>query len=91
VVYRRIAIAKEEIDWPPPKGTKRQILEGIFYRLKNGWNWRDLPKDFPPYSSTVFWHYKQWRSQGIIQKITEELHRKLRQQEKKLVDDSNYD
>jgi hypothetical protein len=50
----------------------------------------NLPKDFPTYS-TVFWHYKQWRSQGIIQKITEELHRRLRQQEKKLVDDSNYD
>jgi transposase len=66
----------------PPKWTKRQILDGIFYQLKNGCNWGDLPKDFPTYS-TVFWHDKQWRSQGIIQKIREELHRRLRQQEKK--------
>ncbi|TRU23520.1 MAG: transposase [Microcystis aeruginosa Ma_QC_B_20070730_S2] len=58
-------MAKEEIDWPPPKGTKRQILDGILYQLKNGCNWREFPKDFSPYS-TMFWHYKQWKSQGIM-------------------------
>ncbi|NCS24611.1 MAG: transposase [Microcystis aeruginosa BS13-02] len=49
----------------PPNWTKRQILDGIFYQLKNGCNWWEFPKDFSPYS-TVFWHYKQWRSQGIM-------------------------
>jgi transposase len=39
--------------------TKQEILDGVFYQLKNGCNWGDLPKDFPPYS-TVYWHYKQW-------------------------------
>jgi transposase len=43
----------------PPTWTKREILDGIFYQLKNGCNWGDLPKDMPPYS-TVYWHYKQW-------------------------------
>jgi hypothetical protein len=23
-------------------------LDGIFYQLKNGCNWQDLPKDLPP-------------------------------------------
>jgi transposase len=27
----------------PPKSSKRQILDGIFYQLKNGCNWCDLP------------------------------------------------
>ncbi|WP_417063940.1 transposase, partial [Nodularia spumigena] len=36
-------------------------MDGIFYQLKNGCNWEDLPKDLPPYS-TVYWHYKQWRA-----------------------------
>jgi sterol desaturase/sphingolipid hydroxylase (fatty acid hydroxylase superfamily) len=27
----------------PPSWTKRQILDGIFYQLKNGCNWCDLP------------------------------------------------
>ena len=44
----------------PPKWTKRQILDGVFYQLKNGCNWGDLPKDLPPYS-TGFWHYEHWR------------------------------
>lgn len=33
----------------PPKWTKRQILDGVFYQLKNGCNWCDLPSDLPPY------------------------------------------
>jgi transposase len=39
----------------PPTWSKREILDGILYQLKNGCNWCDLPKDLPPYS-TVFWH-----------------------------------
>ena len=37
----------------PPTWTKRQILDGVFYQLKNGCNWGDLPKDLPPYRSSV--------------------------------------
>ena len=66
----------------PPKWTKRQILDGIFYQLKNGCNWSDLPKDLPPYS-TVFWHYKQWRSEGVLEKIMDALHAQIREQVKK--------
>ena len=49
----------------PPVWTKRQLLNGIFYQLKNGCNWADLPKDLPPYS-TVFWHYQNWCEDGAI-------------------------
>jgi transposase len=61
----------------PPKWSKRQILDGIFYQLKNGCNWCDLPKELPPYS-TVFWHYKQWRESGVIDEIMKVLHEKVR-------------
>ena len=37
----------------PPTWTKRQILDGVFYQLKNGCNWCDLPKDLPPYKGGV--------------------------------------
>jgi transposase len=66
----------------PPTWTKRQILDGVFYQLKNGCNWGDLPKDLPPYS-TVFWHYKQWRSEGVLDEIMDVLHAQVRQQAKK--------
>ena len=50
--------------------------------FKNGCNWCDLPKDLPPYS-TVFWHYKQWRAEGIMPQIMEVLHQQVRKQVKK--------
>jgi transposase len=66
----------------PPNWTKRQILDGIFYQLKNGCNWGDLPRDLPPYS-TVFWYYKQWRCDGILEAIRDALHEQVREHVKK--------
>ena len=66
----------------PTNWTKRELLNGIFYQLKNGCNWEDLPKDLPPYS-TVYWHYKQWRKAGAIEKLMMVLHGQVREQVKK--------
>jgi len=66
----------------PPKWSKREILDGVLYQLKNGCNWCDLPKDLPPYS-TVFWHYKQWREAGVIEQIMTALHGQVRESVKK--------
>ena len=32
----------------PPEWTRREILDGILYQLKNGCNWEDLPCILPP-------------------------------------------
>jgi transposase len=66
----------------PPNWTKRELIDGIFYQLKNGCNWQDLPKDLPPYS-TVYWHYKQWRDAGAIEKLMSVLHGQVREGVKK--------
>lgn len=66
----------------PPSWSKRTILNGIFYQLKNGCNWGDLPSDLPPYS-TVYWHYKQWRNQGVLDEIMTKLHQQIRRSQKK--------
>lgn len=66
----------------PPKWSKREIIDGILYQLKNGCNWVDLPKDLPPYS-TVFWHYKQWRKDGVFDLMMAALHGQVRAQVKK--------
>lgn len=66
----------------PSNWTKRDIIDGIFYQLKNGCNWQDLPKDLPPYS-TVYWHYKQWREAGVIEQLMTVLHGQVREQVKK--------
>ena len=57
-------------------------MDGSLYQLRNGGNWVDLPKDLPPYS-TVFWHYKQWREQGVFENIMAALHGQVREQVKK--------
>ncbi|MEH2294307.1 transposase [Nostoc sp.] len=66
----------------PANWTKREILDGILYQLKNGCNWCDLPKNLPPYS-TVYWHYKQWRSAGVIEKLMNAIQEQVREQVKK--------
>ena len=66
----------------PPAWTKREIMDGILYQLKNGCNWADLPKDLPPYS-TVYWHYKQWRAAGVFEELMRVLHEQVRTQVKK--------
>lgn len=73
---------------PPKKKTRplewsyRELIDGMLYRLKNGCNWEDLPKDLPPYS-TVFWHYNEWRKAGSIETLMTLLHRQVREQVKK--------
>ena len=57
--------------------SNRTLLNGMLYQLKNGCNWCDLPKDYPPYS-TVYWHYKKWRDTGIFKKLLQKLHEECR-------------
>ena len=71
----------------PPAWTKREIIDVILDQLKNGCNWGDLSKDLPPYS-TVYWHYKQWRSAGCIEKLMTLLHETVREHAKKKKMDS---
>lgn len=63
----------------PCNWSKRELLDGILYQLKNGCNWEDLPKDLPPYS-TVYWPYKQWREAGVIEQLMGVLHGQVREQ-----------
>ena len=77
-----IEILPQKKQTRPSNWTKRDIIDGIFYQLKNGCNWQDLPQDLPPYS-TVYWHYKQWREAGAIERLMQALHGQVREQVKK--------
>ena len=66
----------------PPTWTKRQILDGILYQLKNGCNWRDMPRDLPPFS-TVYRYYKDWKDTGTFTVIMDALHSTVRELSKK--------
>lgn len=66
----------------PQKWDYRLLFDAMLYQLKNGCNWADLPKDFPPYSS-VYWHYKQWRALGVFDKLMSCLHESFKEHSKK--------
>jgi putative transposase len=58
----------------------RAVLNAIFYVLRSGCAWRMLPHDFPPYS-TVYMYFKQWREDGVWEKIHDLLRDRVRRQE----------
>jgi len=51
----------------------REVLDAIFYVLKSGCHWRLLPHDFPPWS-TVYYHFRRFRFNGLWSLILRALH-----------------
>lgn len=50
----------------------RRVVNGIFYVLRTGSPWRDLPERYGPYT-TVYNRYNRWAKAGIWLKIFEAL------------------
>ena len=61
-----------------PKHSKRAMLDAIFYVLKNGCTWRDLPKDFPPWGS-VYTQFRRWKQSGFFERVQKFTRQGLRQ------------
>ena len=55
----------------------REVLNGIFYFLKSGGDWRLLPHDLPPWG-TVHYYYRRWRLEGVWQDIHDTLRAQVR-------------
>lgn len=69
-------ILKEERD---PRGRKptitdRQVLDALFYILREGCRWRALPPHFGQWMA-VFMRYKRWVERGVLWKILMRLQR----------------
>ena len=57
---------------PPPKPggrpatvERREIVNAIFYHVRNGGVWRALPHDFPNWK-TVYHYFRRWRDDGTL-------------------------
>lgn len=61
----------------PRTTNMREVMNGIFYVLKTGCQWENLPKDFPA-SGTVFGYYNQWRKDKVWQKLNDTLREQVR-------------
>ena len=47
----------------PCTHSKREILDGIFYIVRGGIQWRMIPNDLPPWK-TVYHYFRLWTKQG---------------------------
>ena len=56
----------------PQRKDDRKILNGIFYILRTGAPWRDLPERYGP-RTTVYNRYARWGKRGVWRDIFEAL------------------
>ena len=52
---------------PKPKNN-RQILNGMFFILRSGCPWRDLPERYGPYT-TAYNRFNRWRKAGVWDRL----------------------
>src|SRR5262245_30796757 len=56
---------------------RRDIVDAIFYLLRTGCQWRQLPHDFPPWGTVASQLYR-WRVSGVWDKVHNTLHERVR-------------
>ena len=59
-----------------PLAAPRQMLNAMFWVLRSGAPWRDLPERFGPWQ-TVYHHFNSWRRRGVYGRILEALQVRL--------------
>lgn len=52
----------------PPKRTKRQLIDGIRWRVRVGAPWRDVPACYGPWQ-TVYGLFRRWQRDGTWRRI----------------------
>ena len=56
----------------PPKTETRSVVNALLYMVRTGCQWRQLPREFPPYT-TVQHYFYGWRDGGVLERINFEL------------------
>jgi putative transposase len=51
-----------------PRASARQCMDGIFYVLRTGCQWKALPRCRAP-ASTVHDRFQEWRQAGVFEKL----------------------
>ena len=62
----------------PRQHAYRELLNAMFYVVRTTCQWRDLPKDFAPWS-TVYHYFRRWKRTGLWVQIHTQLREQVRQ------------
>ena len=60
----------------------REIVDAIFWYLRIGSQWRNLPEGYPPWRS-VYYYFRKWQSDGTLGRLNEGLNRAERKRQGK--------
>ncbi len=61
----------------PAKHDRRELVDAILYVLRTGCQWRALPHEYPPWSTTYWW-FRRWRRDGTWEGIAAALRARVR-------------
>ena len=62
-----------------PRGDLREVLNAIFWLLRTGAPWRDLPERYGPWQTVYDW-FNRWRRDGTWDRMLQALHIRLDRQ-----------
>ncbi|XCN71796.1 MAG: IS5 family transposase [Candidatus Electrothrix aestuarii] len=60
----------------------REILNAIFYLVHTGCQWREIPHDFPKWTS-VYYYFRKWKRDGTWFLVKQAIHTDLREEQGK--------
>ncbi|MBP8650763.1 MAG: IS5 family transposase [Deltaproteobacteria bacterium] len=55
-----------------PAEDHRKIINGIFWKVRTGAPWRDIPERYGPWT-TIYSRFRRWRDAGVWNRILAEL------------------
>jgi putative transposase len=64
----------------PRQHSLRELLNAMFYLVRTGCQWRNLPRDFAPWQ-TVYHYWRKWRRSGFLERLHAHTRETLRQLE----------
>lgn len=73
-------LVREDVYYGPKgrsKYSRREILNAIFYVVRTGCQWRDIPHDFPPWTA-VRSQFLRWKEKKLFEQIHNFLRSSLR-------------
>jgi transposase len=64
----------------PAQYERREVVNALLYLNRTGCQWRALPHDFPPWD-LVYWYFRNWKKDGTLDRLHDELRGDLRRAE----------
>src|SRR5947209_10960860 len=68
-----------------PRVDDRRVISGIIYVIKNGWRWKEAPREYGPYK-TLYNRFVRWSRREIFHRIFTELAGKAGTPERLMID-----